>query len=408
MLNKNEDSKEINRRTFVSSLGLLGLSSLYPLSSLSSGRDINKVKPDLPVLKAEPYLQSSLPTEITIRWLTHVPCYCWVDYGVTPDSLNNKAVAVDYGLIQAYNTVHSITITGLSPGSEYFYRVSCKVIERFEPYKVTYGDTFVSAPYTFKTFDLKAKSVSFLVFNDIHDRPKSFAHLMQYQGTDKRDFVFLNGDMFDYQTDENQLVDHLLQPLSELFSKTTPFFFSRGNHETRGKFARHISDYFNNKEPKFYFSFQQGPVYAIVLDSGEDKLDGDKEYYGLVDFDNYRLKQAEWLKTEVQKKEFKKAKYKIVFSHIPFYYSGEGHGTMHCREVFGPILNKAKVDLLVSGHTHIYGIHPKVEGQHDYPIVIGGGPKEGARTLIKVKADEASFALEMVNDSGQVVGNITF
>ena len=143
-----------------------------------------------------------------------------------------------------------------------------------------------------------------------------------------------------------------------------------------------------------------------MLDSGEDKVDAAAEYYGLVDFDKYRLLQAEWLKKEIQKKAFKKAKYKIVFSHIPFYYSGDWHGTMHCREVFGPILNKAKVDLLISGHTHKYGIHPPVAGQHNYPIVIGGGPKEGARTIIKVKADKAALALEMFDDAGKLVGNI--
>ena len=181
---------------------------------------------------------------------------------------------------------------------------------------------------------------------------------------------------------------------------------SRGNHETRGKFARLLAAYFYNRESKFYFSFQQGPVYAIVLDSGEDKVDDAKEYYGLVDFDKYRLQQAEWLKKEVQKKAYRKAKYKVVFSHIPFYYSGDWHGPMHCQQVFGPILNKAKVDLLISGHTHKYGIHPRVEGQHNYPIVIGGGPKEGARTIIRVKADETALTLEMIGDAGNVVGNL--
>ena len=77
---------------------------------------------------------------------------------------------------------------------------------------------------------------------------------------------------------------------------------------------------------------------------------------------------------------------------------------MHGQKVFGTILNKVKVDLLVSGHTRQYGIDPKVESQHIYPIVIGG-PKEGSRTIIRVKADEASFALKMLGNSRQVVDN---
>lgn len=396
----------INRRKFISSLGLLGLAGLCPVPSLGSAAVKNTPLPDSPIIKTQPYLQSAQPYQITVRWLTQVPCYSWVDYGLRPDKLDKKEVAVDNGLIRAYNTVHGITLTGLTPGQKYYYRINSKVIQEFKPHLVTYGSTFVSEPFSFQTPSRQAESVSFLVFNDIHDRPKSFAHLMQYGGEDKKDFVFLNGDMFDYQANEDQLVNHLLHPLGQLFSTTTPFILSRGNHETRGKFARHLGNYFNNQEQKYYFSFQQGPVYAIVLDSGEDKIDGDKEYGGLVDFDNYRLKQAQWLKKEVQKKAFKKAKYKIVFSHIPFYYSGNWHGTLHCREVFGPILNQAKVDMLISGHTHKYGIHPPVAGQHNYPIVIGGGPKEGDRTIIKVKADQHAFALEMIGDAGDTVGNI--
>ncbi len=210
--------------------------------------------------------------------------------------------------------------------------------------------------------------------------------------------------MFNFQTDENQLVNHLINPLTNLFAANTPFIFSRGNHEARGKFARQLNKYFDGGEDRYYYSFQHGPVYAIVLDSGEDKADEVVVYGGIVNFDAYRLEQAEWLEKEVQKKEFRKAKYKLVFSHIPLYNSGEGHGTVHCRKVWGPILNKAKINLLISGHTHKYGIHPAVQGQHNYPIVIGGGPADGKRTIINVKADNSNLDLQMIDDSGKMVG----
>lgn len=396
---------KVNRRHFVSSMGLLGVAGLCPAPLLASSN--TKTIVENAILKSGPYLQSPLPAEMTIRWLTHTPCYSWVEYGLSENNLNQKGHTVDYGLVEAYNTVHAITLTGLQPGKKYYYRILSKKIDGFEPYKVTYGDTFASKTYAFETPDYNKKDISFLVFNDIHDRPESFAHLMQYNGNDTHDFVFLNGDMFNYQTDENQIVDHLLKPLSGLFSTTTPFYFSRGNHETRGKFARQLFDYFNNKNQNLYFSFQSGPMYAIVLDSGEDKTDDAEVYAGLVDFDRYRLRQAEWLKKEVQQKAFKKAKYKVVFSHIPLYHSGDWHGTMHCREVWGPILNDAKIDLLISGHTHRYGIHPAQKGEHNYPIVIGGGPKDGARTIIKVKANSQNLSLDMLDDAGKSVGKLT-
>lgn len=395
--------KGINRRKFVSSLGLLGVAGACPAKAFN----LNSltVADEKTILKAGPYLQSPDTDKITIRWLTNVPCYSWVEYGEHKDKLDKKAQRVNYGLVQAYNTVNVITIDGLQPGQPYFYRICSKKVADFQPYHVTYGDSYISEVFAFETVNHHAEQVSFLIFNDIHDRPESFPLLMQYQGADKKDFVFLNGDMFNFQTDEDQLVSHLLQPFAGLFA-TVPFFFSRGNHETRGKFARHLPEYFNSEEPKFYFTFQYGPMYAIVLDSGEDKPDDAKEYYGIVDFDDYRLQQAEWLKKEVEKPAFKKAKYKIVFSHIPLYYSGDWHGTLHCRQVWGPILNKAKIDLLISGHTHVYGIHPAVAGEHNYPIVIGGGPKDTKRTIIKVTANHQAFNLDMVDDSGNLVGTI--
>lgn len=395
--------KGINRRKFVSSLGLLGVAGACPAKAFN----LNSltVADEKTILKAGPYLQSPDTDKITIRWLTNVPCYSWVEYGEHKDKLDKKAQRVNYGLVQAYNTVNVITIDGLQPGQPYFYRICSIKVADFQPYHVTYGDSYISEVFAFETVNHHAEQVSFLIFNDIHDRPESFPLLMQYQGADKKDFVFLNGDMFNFQTDEDQLVSHLLQPFAGLFA-TVPFFFSRGNHETRGKFARHLPEYFNSEEPKFYFTFQYGPMYAIVLDSGEDKPDDAKEYYGIVDFDDYRLQQAEWLKKEVEKPAFKKAKYKIVFSHIPLYYSGDWHGTLHCRQVWGPILNKAKIDLLISGHTHVYGIHPAVAGEHNYPIVIGGGPKDTKRTIIKVTANHQAFNLDMVDDSGNLVGTI--
>ena len=63
--------------------------------------------------------------------------------------------------------------------------------------------------------------------------------------------------------------------------------------------------------------------------------------------------------------------------------------------------------MLICGHTHRYGIHPPSKGEHDYPLIIGGGPQDGKRTLIKIKADQTQLKLEMLRDDGTKVGEYT-
>lgn len=402
MTHKNEKTG-ISRRNFIGSTALMGIGSLAAAPLMAAA---TAVKERGSLLKTLPYLQALQPQSLVLRWLTSMPCFSWVEFGTDHGNLDQKKQRVQQGLVEANNHIHAISLDGLSPDKTYYYRVCSKAINMIDPYKIKYGEAFYSEVYSFTTPAAKPSAVSFLVFNDIHDQPASFGQLLKFAGDEKRDFVFLNGDMFDYQIDENQLVEHLFNPLAPLTALGTPFIFSRGNHETRGEFAREIGQYFNGYGNQYYFSFQYGPVYFIVMDSGEDKEDTHVSYAGLSEFDAYRIEQAKWLKAETQKKAFKKAKYKVVFSHIPLYHSHSqwNYGSEHCRTVWGPILNKAKIDLLVSGHTHVFGIHPP-NVEHQYPIVIGGGPSKGNRTLIKVRADEESLELEMLDDSGKRVGH---
>ena len=261
------------------------------------------------------------------------------------------------------------------------------------------GATFGST----KTLAQHRQRLQWLVLNDIHDRPASFQHLLQLNGSDPYQYVFLNGDMFDYQTNEKQIIDHLLTPCTESFATQKPMLFVRGNHETRGKYARQLKDYFAAPQGA-YFSFQSGPVFTIALDTGEDKEDTHPVYAGIVDFDQFRMQQAAWLEQQLQSKAYKKAKYKVVMMHIPPFYTEDAHGTLHCRKLFSPLFDKYKIDLLICGHTHTHGVHPPVAGKHHYPIIIGGGPTAGKRTLIKVHADQQQLNIRMLKDDGSEVG----
>jgi predicted phosphodiesterase len=403
-----QELKPLNRRNFLGTISkatALGSLGFPPLAGLAGGK---KVKATLPegqhIFLTKPYLQMQSPHSMSIRWITNQPSYSWVEYGAN-GLADKKAHSVTDGLVNAYNRIHEVVIEGLQPGTIYQYRVVSKEIKEFQPYKLTYGEIINSDIHSFSTSHPNAKEVSWLVLNDIHDRPASFGQLMKMNGNDPYDFVFLNGDMFDYQSGEQQIIDHLITPCTEGFASQKPLLYVRGNHETRGRYARQLKDYFSNPGGE-YFALQSGPVFLIALDTGEDKEDGHPVYAGIVDFDSYRERQAAWLKKQIQTRAFKKAKYRVVMMHIPPFYSGEGHGTLHCRKLFSPLFDQYKIDLVIAGHTHTYGVHKPVTGNHNYPIIIGGGPTEGSRTLIKVKAGQHNLTLQMIADNGREVGSL--
>lgn len=352
-----------------------------------------------------PYLQTNFGNEMTILWLTNKAATGWVAFGEDANQLDQKAYGkTELGLKAANTKLNAVTLKNLSPGKTYYYRVFSKEIKDFQPYKLTYGTTVNTATESFVNANVAKAEVSFLMLNDIHDRPQSIPLLVGLDQQKDNDFIFFNGDIFDYQTDEQQIIDHMLKPCVDSFAKKTPFIYVRGNHETRGKFAREFPQYFKHVGNT---AFSLGPVRFVILDTGEDKEDTHPVYAGIVDFDQYRVEQAAWLKDEINSKAFKKAPFRIVMMHIPPRFSGDAHGPKHCTELFDPLLNQGKVDLVLSGHTHKYIIHQPNKDANTYPLVIGGGPKDGNRTLTKITANAKEIKVTMLDDSGKEVGSYT-
>src|SRR5690606_40285682 len=113
---------------------------------------------------------------------------------------------------------------------------------KFEPYKIEYAGTIQSEPFDITLPQPKQDSIHCLILNDIHEDKDSHAYLFDKSKLAKKDLVFLNGDSFHYVSNQADLTEKLLKPVGNKFASTTPFLMIRGNHETRGSFARDRSE----------------------------------------------------------------------------------------------------------------------------------------------------------------------
>jgi acid phosphatase type 7 len=398
-----------DRRSFLEKMSRLGALSILPATSVAANDlQLGAPKEDNHFV-AGPYLQNVGTDEITVMWITHKNCFSWVEFGAGMYT-SKREFGYSNGLIEANNRINKITLTNLRPGTEYKYRIVSTEVLGYKGSSVEFGETITSKMYGFRTPSATDEEFKMVVFNDIHDRPQIIPQLLYRHGYTGNvrdfDFVVFNGDCFDWVTEETQIVEHLIKPSVDIFASELPFILTQGNHECRGSFSRHIPAYFAYPDNKYYYSFRRGPVHFIVLDSGEDKTDDSVEYGGLSAFDRYRETQKKWLEKEIITDAFRKAPFRVLLIHISPWHSGDWHGTMHCREVFGPILNKANLDLQLSGHTHRYATH-EPDSTHNFPIMIGGGPLEGARTLIKLHATAKELAVKMIRDDGELVGKFS-
>lgn len=362
----------------------------------------------------QPYIQSLTPTSVTVMWVTSGSDQLtgWVEYGT--ESCDKKVYEYSRGMNQAFSNIYRVKIDSLKPGTSYQYRAVVREIEgTVKNTSLSWGDTYSTDVYRFTTPAIKEEEVKCLVFDDLHSNPNFMDSLLRVNAMDvkQQDFVFFNGDILNAVPSEEEIINKMLAPYAQLFASEVPFFFTRGNHEYRNKYARSLLNYVGNEE--FYFSFSWGPCHFIVLDTGEDKADTCKSYNGLLETERYRSMQIDWLREQLQSKAYKKAKYKVVLMHIPFYSNTTTarFAVQDCRDKFMALMNKYGVDVVICGHTHKAGVI-EANKDHCFPIVIGGGSQitEDKRmycpAMVQLKADKKALEINLLDYYGNNRGHV--
>lgn len=390
----------LDRRFFLKALGTISLASTIKTTDAKS----QETPQDGFQFETQPYLQNFTKETVTVFSVFNKPCLAWIEILHSDGSVAQTLYQTEDGMRNANAEVFKFKIA--HGGKDFQYRVKAKEVTRFDPYKIEYGESIQSESIqTQLPFLPDDATAHVLILNDIHENASSYALLYNKSSLPKKDLVFLNGDMFHHVTKQQDLTSKSLSPLSDLFATHTPFVMTRGNHETRGSFARSFKNYFDSPQHKFYQAFSLGSTFWIVLDGGEDKPDSHEVYAQTVDYDAYRLEQREWLREVLQSKERKNAKRTVVVTHIPFFHSDDWHGTLHNRECFHDLLQKNNVTAVISGHTHKHGFYPP-DKDHNYHVIIGGGPKEGQRTFVEITSSKKQFNLVLKKEDGEVINSL--
>jgi hypothetical protein len=315
--------------------------------------------------------------------------------------LGLKQDTVVHGVRLANVQDHRVVLTGLQPGTNYWYRVGFKPIRTFAAYKVTFAPEQHSEPVALQTLPGPQQKLTAVIYNDLHTNFTTFRLLRQAVGDTPFDFTLFNGDCIPDPGSEEMPVNALRILMSGVQADARPVVYLRGNHEIRGAFARELPRLFAWPGDKPYFAFSAGSVRFVVLDCGEDKPDDHTAYSGLVDFASFRREETAWLKTELASPAFRQAPWRVLVHHMPIHSRNEKGGASPSRhEAWAQLLAKARVDLAINGHTHVAAFHPAKTIGNPYPIFVGGAPATNQATVMILDADRRLLKLRVLNAKG--------
>ena len=297
-----------------------------------------------------PYLQVVTQTGITIRWRTDTPSASRVWFGAGANALTQSVTD------PAPVTEHSISLTGLSPATRYFYAIG-------------QGDARLAgdADHTFKTALPAGDTRPFRIWslgdfgNGTQNQVDVYEQYRKATANRPADlWVWMGDNAYCCGTDEEYqkyIFDVYGPHLRSLPSYAVP-----GNHDYADQNQKFDSPYFNvfsfaergqaggvPSGSKLYYSYDYGNVHFVMLDS-----------FGLEDgkwiLYDPTSPQVRWLERDLAAT---KQPWKVVIFHHPPYTktardSDAEEALRLIRENLTPILERHDVDMVMSGHSHTY------------------------------------------------------
>jgi 3',5'-cyclic AMP phosphodiesterase CpdA len=317
-----------------------------------------------------PYLQMGTPTGMTLRWRTSASSMGQVRYGTTVTSLTN----VTYEATSA--TDHSVGLTNLTPNTKYYYSIGAAET----PNTVLQGnadDFFYTAPLTGA-----AKKTRIWAMGDFGEGTQRQLNVrnafMNHVGSNYVDLWFWLGDNAYPGGLDQEYQKNLFDVYgSDRIMKQTPSYATPGNHDyannniTGTERTDHriayfdVMSHFKNAEAggvpsgkEEYYSFNYGNIHVVSLDSFGYEPGQGTTIFGA------NGPQITWLKQDLAAAKTNPAiQWTIVMLHHPPYTKGShdsdspanlANELRDIRQRLLPVLDQYKVDLVLTGHSHVY------------------------------------------------------
>jgi len=298
-------------------------------------------------------------TSMTVLWQDNATESNVIRWGTSTNYTLGQATVAEYGT----DHQHRHVITGLQPGTRYYYEV------------VGYGSgSFRTAP------EASATSVKLLAYGDTRSYPaehEKVAGRMRaaYAADPAFQAICLQaGDWVASNGEANWASEWFVNtnPQMHAFQAEVPVVGARGNHEGTGSiFAKYFPEPYSGG---FYWSFDYGPLHVAVVDQYTSYTAGSAQYNWLVN--DLAASTKPW---------------KFVVLHEPGWTSGGSHGNNTAvQTVLQPLFKQYGVQLVIGGHNPYYA--PAVVDNHQHLTIGVRGPPPyapGARQPKLVKTAHA-------------------
>lgn len=305
-----------------------------------------------------PWLLNPATDSATIGWITRRPCAVGVEYREKGTEEFKRVIHVKYGAVDYSKDLHAIHLAGLKPGTEYEYRLISNLGRHQTPYSniIHIGREI----YSFRTIEPEKKNYKVFLTADIHGSARlTLDPMIKNTGSENADFYFFLGDNVcgdaNLRNARYYILSGFMDDVCRIWGKNKHTVVLRGNHDFRGEEMYVFGDIFARPDGETFQAFRQGSTLFICLDSMWEPVTRHAEG-GLQaeQIKNYLKKQADWLKELKKSDDWKKSKFRVVFSHIGLFASE----SRYLQEYFLPILNdptpEGRIHAHIVGHEHLY------------------------------------------------------